>query len=228
MRRIRWLEASWPFPMRTLAHKFKSNSFSLISNNGFILTRARENLIEAKYVEKSSFDEIVRDPFGNESINNRTLYKEVNFTCSIDYPQIELRDFPRGLQSFNARLSEVTDFALALSSIKLDPFKWAEAIERSFPMRFRIDLARLSEVNLEDTVSATVVLSSASDIRGAYKRFAGKRKHFVDSLQIRLYQNGALFTLQLSENGTIRTVDFLPAEIVNTIRAAIPGAILPT
>ena len=90
------------------------------------------------------FDEVVHDPFGNETTFNRLSYRRVEFVFSAAYPHVELRNAPRALQSFISRTSEATDFAIAFVPIDIDTFTWADSIRSLFPKNFRVDLAQLS------------------------------------------------------------------------------------
>ena len=197
--------------MRTLALRLKRHSMSPESGDGFILERVRDHFIEGKYFEKITIDDIVRDPFGNERIFERIDYREVEFVFSSKYPQIELHESPRGLQPFLSRLSEASDFSLSLLALEVDLFKWANVIGEAFPSRFRIESARLSDLVIEEGVTARVLLSSQRDIRDSVERFTARRRHLVDKIQLTLEHDGAPWSLHLSAGGTLRSRDTLPA-----------------
>ena len=222
MKRLRWLQASWPFSVRTLASKLREYKFGLDSEDGFLVERVRENFIEGKFIEKIAFDEIVRDPFGNEIKYDRLAYREVDFIFSAAYPQVEISNFPRGLQAFISRTSEATNFSTAFSSLKIDPFIWAEAIQKRFPRHFRIDLAQLSDLFVEENITAKVLLSGSSDVRTALEKFTNKRRHTVDKIQVKLEHEGSLLSLLLAADGTLRTLESTPTEVLDVARHALP------
>jgi hypothetical protein len=221
MRRVRWLEASWPYGIRTLASHLKAYSFGRDSDDGFIIERVRDTHIEGKYFERVTFDEIVRDPFGDENTYERVSYREVEFTFSAEFPQIELRKFPRGTQSFVARLSEATSFSSSFVAIGVDVFKWSDAIRGAFPDGFRIDLADLSEVFLEPDVKAKVILSGQKDILSALQKFTGRYRHMVNRIQVRIDNDGTPISFQLSSDGTLRAPDRLPDEVYDAIHRGL-------
>jgi hypothetical protein len=209
--------------MRTLASRLKARSFSNENSDGFLIDRVRDSFLEGRFFEKILLEETVRDPFGNETAFERLIYKEVEFTFSASYPQVELRKFPRSAQTFVTRTAEVTDFATTFVPIGVDAFSWADKIRAVYPKQFRIDLAQLSEVSIEENVFARIVLSGPQDIRAALGRFTNHRQHLVDRIQIRLEYADGLVSFQLSADGTLRSADALPAEVLDAVRQALQG-----
>ena len=222
MNRVRWLQATWPCSIRTLASRLKSHAFSAQTNDGFLVERVRDAFVEGRHFEKVLFDEVIRDPFGNEQTFERLLYREVEFVFSSQYPQVELRRFPRSLQAFITRTAELTEFATTFVPLDIDTFKWADSIRDVYPRHFRIDLAQLSEVVVEENVMAKMVLSSQLDVRAAVARFTNRRQHRVDRIQIKLEHADELLSLQLAADGTLRTDNPLPREVLDTIRQTLP------
>jgi hypothetical protein len=220
--RVRWLQAAWPYSMRTLAARLKQHTFQAESNDGFLVERVRDTFIEGRYVEKLLFQEVITDPFGYETTVDRLTYREVEFVFSSAYPHVELRKSPRSLQPFITRTAQATQFTTAFLAVNIDPFTWADNIRATLPQRFRIDLAQLADVFIEEHVTARIVLSSQQDIRATVARFTQRRKHRVERIQIKLEQDGELFSVQLAADGTLRTLDALPADVLNTIREALP------
>jgi hypothetical protein len=220
--RVRWLEARWPISIRTLASRLKARSFSNENNDGFLVERVRDSFLEGRFVEKILFEEKIRDPFGNESTFQRLNFREVEFTFSASYPQVELRKFSRTTQAFVMRTAEVTDFATTFIPINIDAFNWADKIRAVYPKRFRVDLAQLSEVAIEENVFARIVLSGPLDIRAAIGRFTNGRQHRVDRIQIRLEYADEQVSFQIASDGTLRSAAPLPAEVLDAIRKALP------
>jgi hypothetical protein len=227
MTRVRWIEAKWPFSMRTLSSRLKSKEFTAESSDGFILHRTRDTFIDGKYAEKVFVDEVVRDPFGNEHVINRVVFKQVEFTFSADFPQIELRDFPRGLQSFTSRLSEATNFTAAFAPIKVDVISWASAIRERLGSSVIVDGANVSEFQVEEGVIAKMRLSSSShDVLGPLARFTKGKRHLTEDLRIRTGREGAK-AFHLSGDATLRVLNDVSLDSVSLIREAISRALLP-
>jgi len=214
---------TWPVAMRTLASRLKARSFSADNNDGFIVERVRDSFLEGWYFEKVVFEETVRDPFGNESTFERLTFRGVEFTFSASYPQVELRRFPRNIQAFVTRTAEATEFATTFLPLTVDAFAWADRIRGVYPKQFRIDLAQLSDVVIEDNVLARIVLSSQYDIRDAFARFTNRRQHRLDRLQIKLEYGDDLLSLQLATDGTLSSADQLPKEVLDSVREGLPA-----
>lgn len=223
MNRVRWLEARWPVSMRTLASRLRARSFSTDNNDGFLIERVRDTFLEGRFFEKVLFEETVRDPFGNESTFERLMYREVEFLFSASFPQVELRKFPRNIQAFATRTAEVTEFATTFLPLNVDVFAWADRIRGAYPNQFRIDVAQLSDVFIEENVLAKIVLSSQYDIRGALARFTNGRQHKLERLQIKLEFADELVSMGLASDATLRSRDQLPKEVLDSIRRALPG-----
>jgi hypothetical protein len=204
-----------------LASRLKARSFSNENMDGFVIERVRDSFLEGRFFEKIVLEETVRDPFGNETNFERLTYKEVEFMFSASYPQIELRKFPRNTQAFVTRTAEVTEFATTFLPVSVDAFSWADKIRVAYPKQFRIDLAQLSEVSIEENVVARLVLSSPHDIRAALGRFTNRRQHRVDRIQIRFEYARELVSVQLAPDGTLRSAGALPAEVLDSIRQAL-------
>jgi len=222
MTRVRWLQTSWPYGIRTLAARLKPYAFHADAADGFLVERVRDSFLQGRHVEKVFTEEVIRDPFGNETTFSRLSYRQVEFQFSAAYPQIELRNFPRGIQTFLTRTSQAIDFAAAFVAVQVDVFRWADSIRRQFPKHFRIDLAQLTDVFIEDDVTAKMVLISPHDIRAAFARFADSRRHTVERVQINFDNEGAEVCVQLSADGTLRSSDELTSETLDAIRQALP------
>jgi len=209
--------------MRTLASRLRARNFSTDSNDGFLIERVRDTFVEGRFFEKVLFEETVRDPFGNESTFERLTYREVEFSFSVSFPQVELRKFPRNIQAFITRTAEVTEFATTFLPLNVDAFAWVDRIRGVYPKQFRIDLAHLSDVFIEENALAKLVLSSQYDIRGALARFTKGRQHKLERLQIKFEFADALLSMQLASDATLRSTDPLPKEVRDSIRQALPG-----
>lgn len=221
MNRVRWLEARWPISIRALASRLRARSFSLDGSDGFLLDRVRDGFIEGRFIEKVPLQDIVRDPFGNETSFEHITYREVEFSFSDSFPQVELRKFSRTIRTLINRIGDATDFATTVSPVNVDVFGWAERIRVSCPDNFRIDLAQASEVVIEESVVAKIVMSSPNDVRSSFERFTKGRQHRVDRLQIKCAQAGGLCSFQIAADATARSAAALPSELLSTIREAL-------
>ena len=95
MKRVKWFNADWPLSLRTIATRMRASSFTPESNDGFFVERSRDNMIEGRYIEKMSYQEVLDDPFGNKLTFDRLVYRQVMFVLFNDFPRFEMRDAPR-------------------------------------------------------------------------------------------------------------------------------------
>lgn len=222
MTRVRWLRASWPMAMRSLATRLKQYSFSNDVPDGFVLERVRDEFIEGKHFERVVVDEVIRDPFGRETEFRRVIYREVDFVFSAESPQIELRQFPRNMRSFFSRIAEAGEFKVTLAPLRVDVLGWAERVADRFPQGFRIDSAQLSDVSLDGSTKARVTMFGPDDIREAYQLFTRQREHVLDRLQVNIRTDDRVIRCELSTDATLRSRDVIGSDLAEKIRRALP------
>ena len=144
MIRARWLTAESKISLRALAGRMRAHAFTDDSQHGFLLDRTREDRVEGRYVEKLSYQETVPDPFGHELTFDRVTYRQVQFVMYREYPQLELRDAPRGTLAFLSKLGELTDFSLSSAPFTVDLMEWITAIGSAVGATVTIEMMQLS------------------------------------------------------------------------------------
>ena len=154
MKRYRWLKAQWPISMRVLAKRLKAKTFEEEQSEGFVLDRVRDNYIEARFVEKVEYDDVVVDPFGKELTFHRVEFRKCEFVASIDGPGLELIDAPRGIQSMVSRLAEATEFSLAVTPLSVNVLAWARNTQKSLNRLGVVDSVQVGAVELSQGVLA--------------------------------------------------------------------------
>lgn len=195
MTRIRYLSASWPNSVRNLATKLKSSLFSLDSDAGFIIDRARDGFVDARHIERYSFTDRQIDPFGQEFTTERVAFTETKFSVYASEPLLEVVDSPRGLQTFINKLAEVNDFNVGISPIGVDVLEWSARIEAELNYEMIIDSIQISDLEVEQGTSAKVIIKGERDVRSALKKIANGKKYTVEKAKIRYqgYNAGSIF-----------------------------------
>lgn len=184
MNRYQWYKASWPSPMPELAKRLKKFAFDEYQANGFILDRVRENYIEARYIEKLEITEVVKDPFGKEYIYNKVQFKEYLLRLSDDGPiGLELINPPRGLQGLISKLSQVSDFMLTITPLKIDLLKWISALDCTVQENANIKSIEISGLDLGEGVSAKTLIKGTKNVLGATKKLTNDRKYKLEKIQ---------------------------------------------
>lgn len=220
MTRYRWFRADWPFDMRRLAERLKRLVFSPEVGEGFILERVRDHELQARYVQKIDFQDVIVDPFGHESSNSRTVYTQTLFTASVGPVGLELVDAGRSLQSFVSRLLEVADFNLAIAPLQVDVVTWADAICIALEAEAVVDTLQVGAMQLRPGVSARIVIRGKEEVRHSVSKLVGDYPHVIEKLQLRL-SGDASGTVLLSRNGTARILAAEQYDILNAARITL-------
>src|SRR5215469_13253307 len=129
MTRVRWFTAEWPVSMRTLAAKMKSEPFREDRLQGFIVDRVREDSVEGRFIEKISYKETIKSPFGEEEVFDRVIYTQLEFNLSNKFPHLELWDAPRSTQAYISKLLEFSNFGVSIESLSVDLIEWTNLFE---------------------------------------------------------------------------------------------------
>lgn len=221
MKRVKWLRAESRLSIRELAKRLGTIPFVEGVENGFLLDRARDNFLEARFIERSEYVETFTDPFGNSQSIERVVYKQVEFSLSKNMPQLELRSSPRGLSGFQNALLKASDFSMSIENCKVDLLKWTRAIERALGARGTLRGAVASDIELADGAIARIGISAPKDARNALAEILTGRKHNLSTLNVELTLNGLPQKLVLTSDCTVRCSDRISDDELSGIRAAL-------
>jgi len=199
-RRYRWLEAHWPISMKTLGKRLKARPFEGDVSHGFVIDRLRDDVVEARYVERVEYTETVLDPFGRELSFERVEFRQTHFRAAGNGVGLEVRDPPRSVQPLMNRLSEATDFEVALNAYSVDVMAWAARFQSSSGVSCVVDSLQMNALQLEEGVTAKIVIKGDRDVRQACTKLAGNRRYLLEKVQLRLEKPYA-GTITLSNAG---------------------------
>ena len=221
MKRYRWLKARWPISMRVLAKQLRAKEFDGIQVEGFVLDRVRDDFIDARFVEKVEYDDIVTDPFGVESSFHRVEYRKCEFKAMLDGPGLELVDAPRTVQTMVSRLAEATDFALAISPLSVDVLAWATAVQHRLNVAGVVDSLQVGAVELSQGVQAKAVVKGVGDVLAATQALVHGKQHVIEKVQIR-FSGSKRITLLLTKSGVARFDHDPSEELLTIVRSSLP------
>ena len=213
MTRLRWLVAEWPVPISMLAAKIKGSRFTPDNRNGFVVDSVRDDLVEARYVQRLDVTETVVDPFGNERSFDRVEYRQTYFRASAQWPGLELLNPPRSAQDLLNELSELLDFSVVIYPVAVDVLAWADAFQNMTGIASVVDSLQIGSLELDTGVTAKAVIKGDKDVRAAATSVTGGRKFAMEKMQLRLQRPG-LGTAVLTTAGTVKlssdaALDFL-------------------
>ena len=223
MNRVRWFRANLPHSLRSMAAKISSSPLKVDGDMGFRIEKTRNDAIEAMYHQRFTWTERTVDPFGREFAFERTEYRSVRFVLSRNYPELEVIDAPRGLNSFFSRLAEITDFQAAIEPLSVDVLDWAAAIRKSRAPQFRVAGITVSDLNVEDgIVGRLTIVSREKDVQAALSRLLARRAYSLQKLQIVFRDVYAAGSLVLAADGSVRSDNELDLDVLKEIRHALP------
>lgn len=223
MNRVRWLRAEWPTSMRTLAAKMKAQVFTKDSFDGFMIERVRDTFIEARYIEKISYQETITDPFGLEQVLDRISYRSVEFSLFADYPHIELRDAHRSTKEFVNKLLEICNFSVAVVPVSVDLLDWVERFRKLTEQKVLVDAIQVSGLELDRGISAKILIKGDKDVREALQSIAAKRKFTLEKVQMRCSSGTKIVAIHLASTGAIKVPEDYMNEFLPLLRQSLPG-----
>lgn len=208
MSKFRWLHSEWPVSIRVLAKRIKAKPFDDVSNHGFVLDRARDDYLEARYIERIEYTDTVIDPFGNELLFPRVEFRQSIFRATAAKPGLELRNPPRSTQSLLNRLSEAVDFEVAIKQIEVDVLDWAAKFQVATQSSTIVDSMQVTALELEPGILAKAVIKGDRDARSACTTLTTGRRFTLEKVQLRLSErdHGAV-VLTNSGSATVHVDD---------------------
>lgn len=223
MKRYRWLKAEWPLSMRNLAKRLRASSFDSNSVEGFVLDRVRDEHLEARFIEKVEYDDLITDPFGGEAVFHRVDYRQCEFRASSAWGTLELIDPPRGVQTLVSRLAQATEFELSVAPLVVDVLSWAARLQRTLNVDSSVDSVQLGSVELADGIVAKAIVKGAPDVLDAAMRLVDGKRHVVEKVQLRL--KGARSQCITFANSGVARFDADPAEeLLQSVRESLSSS----
>jgi hypothetical protein len=186
MNRFRWFQVDWPTSIRMLAKRIKLRTFDGESGHGFIIDRVRDDFLEARYVERVEYTEVVVDPFGKEMSFERVEYRQTLFRASAAAPGLELIDPPRNVQALMNRLSEAVDFEVAITPAIVDVLSWSAVLQNVGNVSSIVNSLQIGALEIEPGIVAKVVIKGDKDVRVACAALTDDRKFAMEKIQLRL------------------------------------------
>ena len=186
MKRFRWFKVEWPTSIRKLADRIKKRTFEGESGHGFLIDRVRDDYLEARYVERVKYTDVVIDPFGGELSFERIEFRQTLFRASLEAPGLELIDPPRNVQALMNRLSEAVDFEAAITPAAVDVLSWSAVLKNVGGVSSVVDSLQIGALEIESGIVAKVVIKGDRDVRAACTRLTQNRKFAMEKIQLRL------------------------------------------
>jgi hypothetical protein len=225
MQRIRWFKADWPISLRALASKMRADPFKEDGVEGFIVDRVREDSVQGRFIEKISYKETIKSPFGEERVFDRIIYTQLEFNLTNNFPHLELVDPPRSTQSYISKLLEFSNFALSVEPLSVDLIEWTNLFQATVKQDVTINSVHISGLEIQRGVTAKVVVTGDKDVRGALELIARKRQYRLEKVHLQVFSNGAAVPIYLSNSGSARLETLDVDEFLPALRSSLPRKI---
>jgi hypothetical protein len=223
VKRIRWFAAKWPISFRSLAAKMKANAFREDSVDGFIVDRVRDNLIYGRYIEKICYQETLIDPFGAQSVFDRTEYRQLEFTLFSEFPHIEFQDPPRSTQGFVSKMTELNNFSLAIAPLAVDLLKWISNFQSITDYDVLVDSLQISGLEMEPGVTARISIGGDKDVRQTLQRFTKGKRFDLERIHLKVPHQDRPASIQLVNTGAMKIDDEWLEDFIQPMRKALPA-----
>jgi len=222
MKSIRWYSAQLPTSIRSLAAKMKAMPFTKESYDGFVIDRVRDKTLEARYIEKYSYQEKIVDPFGGEQAFERTVYRQIEFTLCSEFPQIEIIDSPRSVRPLINKLAAMSGFSMAISPVSADVLKWASLIGKNTGVKVVVDSLQLAGLELEEGVIAKALIKGDKDVRDAVRLITKNKPYALEKIHLKMSLGNKLVPIFIAHNGTAKYPEDYDTELLPVLRKSLP------
>ncbi|RYZ84542.1 MAG: hypothetical protein EOP04_17805, partial [Proteobacteria bacterium] len=186
MTRYRWFNASWPQNMRALSNRLKSKMFVDDSREGFVIDKVRDDFVEARFIERIEFTDVVVDPFGSELTCERVSFNHCEFRVSSDRPGLELLNAPRNTQKLVANLIQMNDFEVSIESLSIDVLDWFHRFQNNVDVDVNVDSIQIGSFEISEGISVKAAVKGNRDVRDAVSKLTHGRPYEIEKIQLRL------------------------------------------
>lgn len=221
MTRYRWLNADWPITISALAARIKTKPFNSETRHGFVLDRVRDGFLEARYIERIEYKDLVIDPFGEELFFDRVEFRKSAFRVSTIQPSIELREPPRSVQPLINQLSELVEFQLAISTDLVNVLDWADKVQALSMRTSVVDSVQINSLTLKEGVIAKMIVKGNVDVRTSYQELTRNRKYTLEKVQLRFDGIDKGLIVLANTGAASVEIDDPKEDVISAVRAAL-------
>ncbi|EJN7697976.1 hypothetical protein NRW84_004568, partial [Salmonella enterica subsp. enterica serovar Senftenberg] len=173
--KTKWFTANFPAGLDGLYQSIINTPFDSDKGWGFSINSYEENAISSRYIEKVEINEIIVDPYGNETQYTQLKYIQFNFwlytTKGKNFILI-IESPPRSIKNFISNIIKSThsDFNVSNLNIKIEDFIYF--LTPHFE-KIQVHKAKLKDLTFSKHTSGILELESSSDalmeIRNIFK-----------------------------------------------------------
>ncbi|HWR17216.1 MAG TPA: hypothetical protein VN577_20475 [Terriglobales bacterium] len=151
---------------------------------------------------------------------DRLEFREVDFTLTKAFPELELRMAPRALRGFSSALLKASDFTMELEQHPVKLSKWVAGIERQLHSKVSIGSAIASGIELEGGARAKISIQSPNDVRPGLAQLIPKHPFELETIEIEFEYDRARHKAVLSTDSTLRYGTKMPDDVLSILRSS--------
>lgn len=166
MKTAKWFKIGIPLPIKDLAKKLQSHSFTQELRAGFVLKKVTDVEIIAQYIEQKTITKEIADPFGNHQTFELPDFQTIEFRiiCIEAVWLLQVQNTPRTIKPLILKLSSIIGFGFYADNIEIDLRKLIDMLENT-EGRLLITKMELYNINIQNTALGQMVITSPKDVR---------------------------------------------------------------
>lgn len=206
MHRIKWLKVEWNQRYDTVIDAIINDNYNNEKQYGFKAHKRREKFLNATYIFKKEIEEIVENPFTNESIvYQKTIYEQTTFTLEDNELGIEIHNPTRHTQQLLNSFAAMSKFNITIKQIDLN------LLECIILLRTKMDKVIVSEIecnNIEIEEHTTIKLiakNKVADTLEDLEKFLDSKKFTIEKIKCTFTMNTISSNFELTKSGILKT-----------------------
>ena len=203
--KTKWFTATFPAGLDSLYQSIINTPFDSDKGWGFSINSYEENAISSRYIEKVEVNEIIVDPYGNETQYTQLKYIQFNFwlytTKGKNFILI-IESPPRSIKNFISNIIKSThsDFNVSNLNIKIEDFIYF--LTPHFE-KIQVHKAKLKDLTFSKHTSGILELESSSDALMEIRNIFKNANFTIDKVKLNVKDVTGYESLEINTNGSI-------------------------
>lgn len=203
--KTKWFTANFPAGLDSLYQSIINTPFDSDKGWGFSINSYEENAISSRYIEKVEVNEIIVDPYGNETQYTQLKYIQFNFwfytTKGKNFILI-IESPPRSIKNFISNIIKSThsDFNVSNLNIKIEDFIYF--LTPHFE-KIQVHKAKLKDLTFSKHTSGILELESSSDALMEIRNIFKNANFTIDKVKLNVKDVTGYESLEINTNGSI-------------------------
>ncbi|AUS64999.1 hypothetical protein ACV2BG_004158 [Escherichia coli] len=203
--KTKWFTANFPAGLDSLYQSIINTPFDSDKGWGFSINSYEENAISSRYIEKVEVNEIIVDPYGNETQYTQLKYIQFNFwlytTKGKNFILI-IESPPRSIKNFISNIIKSThsDFNVSNLNIKIEDFIYF--LTPHFE-KIQVHKAKLKDLTFSKHTSGILELESSSDALMEISNIFKNANFTIDKVKLNVKDVTGYESLEINTNGSI-------------------------